>query len=204
MLWPISVIWGVQLRASVLAIRALGRHCIELFLKNSQKPAVSYPFPDPMYVAFFKQGFMVDVREGGSVIFKSSWTMPSRDRAERITFQVRSRVDCATACINENACSGYDTDSPGYFILCHMAMGSVPHDDVIKWKHFPRYWPFVRGIHRSPVNSPHKGQWRGSLMFSLICVWINDWVNNREAGGLRRCRAHYDVTVMKTSCHTVT
>ena len=31
------------------------------------------------------------------------------------------------------------------------------HDDVIKWKHFPRYWPFVRGIHRSPVNSPHKG-----------------------------------------------
>ena len=31
------------------------------------------------------------------------------------------------------------------------------HDDVIKWKHFPRYWPFVRGIHRSPVNSPYKG-----------------------------------------------
>ena len=25
------------------------------------------------------------------------------------------------------------------------------HDDVIKWKYFPRYWPFVRGIHRSPV-----------------------------------------------------
>ena len=70
------------------------------------------------------------------------------------------------------------------------------HDDVIKWKHFPRYWPFVRGIHRSPVNSPHKGQWRGALMFSLICVWINDWVNNREAGDLRRYRAHYDVTVM--------
>ena len=23
------------------------------------------------------------------------------------------------------------------------------HDDVIKWKHFPRYWPSVRGIHRS-------------------------------------------------------
>ena len=44
------------------------------------------------------------------------------------------------------------------------------HDDVIKWKHFPRYWPFVRGIHRPPVNSPHKGQWRRALMFSLICV----------------------------------
>ena len=39
------------------------------------------------------------------------------------------------------------------------------HDDVIKWKHFPCYWPFVRGIHRSPVNSPHKGQWRGALIF---------------------------------------
>ena len=37
------------------------------------------------------------------------------------------------------------------------------HDDVIKWKHIPRYWPFVRGIHRSPVNSPHQGQWRGAI-----------------------------------------
>ena len=46
------------------------------------------------------------------------------------------------------------------------------YDDVIKWKHFPRYWRFVRGIHRLPVNSPHKGQWRGTLMFSLICAWI--------------------------------
>ena len=50
------------------------------------------------------------------------------------------------------------------------------HDDVIKWKHFPRYWPFVRGIYRSSVNSPHKGQWRGASMFSLICAWINAWV----------------------------
>ena len=75
---------------------------------------------------------------------------------------------------------------------------SVLHDDVIKWKHFPRYWPFVRGKHRSPVNSPHKGQWRGALMLSLICDWINGWVNNREAGNLRHHRAHYDVIVMKT------
>ena len=73
------------------------------------------------------------------------------------------------------------------------------HDDVIKWKHFPRYWPFVRGIHRSPVNSPHKCQWRGALMFSLICAWINGWVNNGETGGLRRHRAHYDVIVMLRS-----
>ena len=70
------------------------------------------------------------------------------------------------------------------------------HDDVIKWKHFPHYWPFVWGIHRSPVNSPHKGQWRGTLMFTLICARINGWVNNCEAGDLRRNRAHSDVIVM--------
>ena len=78
----------------------------------------------------------------------------------------------------------------------------TPHDVVIHWKHFPRYWPFVRGIHRSPVNSPHKGQWRGALMFSLICVWINGWVNNREVGDLRRYRAHYDVIVMLCMCNS--
>ena len=70
------------------------------------------------------------------------------------------------------------------------------HDDVIKWKHFARYWPFVRGIHRSPVNSPHKGQWRGDLVFSLIYTWTNTWANNGDADDLRRHRAYYDVIVM--------
>ena len=37
------------------------------------------------------------------------------------------------------------------------------HDDDIKWEHFPRYWTFVSGIHRSLVGSPHKGQWPGVL-----------------------------------------
>ena len=75
------------------------------------------------------------------------------------------------------------------------------HDDVIKWKHFPRYCPFVRGIHWS--NFPHKGQWRGVLLFSLICAWTNGWANNRDAGDLRRNRAHYDVTAMSSTggCH---
>ena len=77
-----------------------------------------------------------------------------------------------------------------------IVMPLVHHDDVIKWKHFPRYWPYVRGIHQSPVNSPHKGRWHRALMFSLICVWIYSWVNNREAGDLRRYRAHYDAIVM--------
>ena len=47
-----------------------------------------------------------------------------------------------------------------------------------------------------PVNSPHKGQWREALMFPLVCAWINVWVYNREAGDLRRHRAHYDVIAM--------
>ena len=52
-------------------------------------------------------------------------------------------------------------------------------------------------------TGPHKGQWRGALMFSLICAWIKDWVNNREAGDLRRLRGHYDVIVMVvTDCTT--
>ena len=66
-----------------------------------------------------------------------------------------------------------------YYVGQHVWMPKG-HADVIKWKHFPRYWPFVRGIHRSPLNSPHKGQWRGALMFSLICAWMNGWINNRE------------------------
>ena len=47
-----------------------------------------------------------------------------------------------------------------------------------------------------PVDSLHKGQWRGALMFSLICAWTNGWANNRDAGDLRLHRAHYDVTVI--------
>ena len=71
------------------------------------------------------------------------------------------------------------------------------YSGVIKWKHFPRYWPFVQGIRRSLVNSPHKGQWHGTLMFSFICTRKNAWVNKCEAGDLRRHHAHCDVIVMK-------
>ena len=46
----------------------------------------------------------------------------------------------------------------------------------------------------SPV--PGKGQWRGALMFTLICARINGWVNNHKAGDLRRHRAHYDIIVI--------
>ena len=78
------------------------------------------------------------------------------------------------------------------------------HDDFIKWRHFPRYWPFVRGIHRSAVNSPHKGQWREAVMFSFIWAWINTWVNNHKACDLRRHCSHYDVTLMNSKLINVT
>ena len=44
---------------------------------------------------------------------------------------------------------------------------------------------------------PHKGQWRRALIFSLICAWINGWINNHEADDSRRHSANYDVTVIK-------
>ena len=86
-----------------------------------------------------------------------------------------------------------------YCTVFHLCNGLLfmHHDNVIKWKHFPRNWPFVRGIHRSrwfPHTKPSDAElwcflWSASL-------WINDWVNNREAGDLRRNRCHYDVIVM--------
>ena len=82
-----------------------------------------------------------------------------------------------------------------WYSMTHEISFTISYDDVIKWKHSSRYWPFVRRIHRSPMNSPHTGQWRVALTFSLICAWINDWVNNRETGDLRRHRIHYDVIV---------
>ena len=70
------------------------------------------------------------------------------------------------------------------------------------WRHqmetFSALLAICAGSSPVPVNS--KAQWRGALIcFSLICVWINGWVNNRKAGDLRRYSAHYDVIVMYLS-----
>ena len=67
---------------------------------------------------------------------------------------------------------------------------------IIKWKHFPRYWPFVRGIHRSPGGFPSQRPVTRSfdVFFDL---GLNDgWTNSRDAGDLRRHHAHYEVSVM--------
>ena len=69
------------------------------------------------------------------------------------------------------------------------------HDDVVKWKLFPRYWPFVRGT---------TGHWwvpltkasDADLWYILWSASTNGWANNRDAGDLRRHRARYDVTIM--------
>ena len=121
------------------------------------------------------------------------------------TFGLRSIAYLGAKLWNDNVCNFSDPQEKSLFcwemaVTFHIFDTFIKiilaHDDVIKWKPFPRYWPFVRGIHRWPVNSPHKGQWRGGLMFSLICARINDWVRNGEAGDLRRHRAHCCVIVM--------
>ena len=78
---------------------------------------------------------------------------------------------------------------------------NTPSDHLMPWwRHqmetFSELLAICAGNSPVPVNSPHKGQWRGALMFSLICARINSWVNNGEAGDLRRHRGHYDVIVM--------
>ena len=75
------------------------------------------------------------------------------------------------------------------------------NDDVIEWKHFPCHWPFVRGIHRSPMDYPYKRQWGGALIFSLICALTNAWAHSRDADDLRRHRAHFDVNAMWCQCY---
>ena len=54
----------------------------------------------------------------------------------------------------------------------------------------------MRRIRWPPVNSPHKSQWRGAMMFSLICAWTKISANNRDTGDLRPHPAHRDVTVV--------
>ena len=60
----------------------------------------------------------------------------------------------------------------------------------------------MKEIHRSPVDSSHKGEWRGGLIISLICAYINGWANNRNADLMIRHCAHYDITVW-TKFHTI-
>ena len=76
-------------------------------------------------------------------------------------------------------------------------------DEVIKWRYFPSHRPFARGI------SPHRGQWHGSLMFSLICAWISDrasqswgwWFETPSCSLWRHCNALNYVCYRPLSMH---
>ena len=125
------------------------------------------PFPKPMLILLpvdhlVTIGFYIpDIQECFYVKF-SLKVLFARCRQFWSGVSVLKATSCA-----------YRTSYPGYFRVSHWLSMGLPeicrvHDDVIKWKHFPRYWPFVRGIHRPPVNSPHKGQWRGALMFFYL------------------------------------
>ena len=91
--------------------------------------------------------------------------------------------------------SMYSKSYTQYSICFVFCSGFVPADLYI-WSKVTMMTSSNGNIFRSPVNSLHKDQWRGALLFSLICTRINGWVNNSEAGDLRRHRAHYDVTEM--------
>ena len=85
---------------------------------------------------------------------------------------------------------------PRHQFLGCIEVSPVIHDDVTKWKNFPRYWPLCgefTGNRWIPLAKASDAE--------LWCLlWspsrINNWVNNREAGYLRRHRAHYDVIVV--------
>ena len=100
--------------------------------------------------------------------------------------------------IHDNSIKTEDAQYVPYIVIIH--------DDIIKWKHFPRYWSFVRGIHWSPVNYCHKGQWGGAVMFSPICPWTNGWANNQFEMSLHSLWCHCNAMVYSTlqQCTTFT
>ena len=103
---------------------------------------------------------------------------------------------CRNHCIHHYTLSNelYISPSSAYCPF-HFSLLAKTHDDVIKWKHFPRHWSFVRGIHWSPVNFPLTRNFDVFLDLRLT----NSWANRRDAGDLRRHRAQYDVTVIENA-----
>ena len=99
---------------------------------------------------------------------------------------------------------------PKHYGIMRATLLSISRKQKRPTRNMPSWWlhqmetfsallDFMQGIHRPPLTSPHKGQWRGALIFSLICTWTNNWANNGDTRDLRRHRAHHDVTIMDTS-----
>ena len=94
-----------------------------------------------------------------------------------------------------------------YGVLCYTSgriSWCVIMPSINKLDSMPMMTSSNEHIFRSPVDSPHKAQWRRALMVSLILTSTDSWANNRNAGDLRHHRAHYDVTVMTSNNHTAT
>ena len=149
-------------------------------LRKTYKRSWKYSRKDSTYQFKTRWGHFVSLEGCLCVCLLSRWTSFSFGIFQVLTTNI-------SPLSLQNIESGKPLISDGY---CYMISTVPVHDDVSKWKHFPRYWPFVR------VDSTHKGQRRGALMFSFICAWWNDWENNRDAGHFRRYCAHYDDTVM--------
>ena len=119
--------------------------------------------------------------------FKIIWQLSNNLKANEILRELSLR------CVSEGS---YIATAP----LMYWENPLVPYHSTTWWRlqmeAFSAFLALCAGNSQPPVNSPHKGQWRGALMFSLIYALTHGWANNRDAGGLRRHRAHYDVTVM--------
>ena len=132
------------------------------------------------------------IKENGA---QFRWTFPViwNNRCPELDVYISLRLRCHIYMYN---CRILCKDHAGRVLLCLRSSSEIPW-----WRHQIETLSALLALceGNSPVNYPHKGQWRRALMFSSICAWINGWVNNREAGYLRHHRAHYDVTVMRTT-----
>ena len=131
-------------------------------------------------------------------------TTQNRQNDNHLILNIEKRLllECWKHAFYEQICQTKE----GHWITRNFSYTSAANQFVRMtwWRHqmepFSALLALCAGNSPVPLNSPHKGQWRGGLMFSLIFAWINDWVNNREAGDLRRHRGQYDVNVMIRRC----
>ena len=105
-----------------------------------------------------------------------------------LLFSTRNKLDLLfTNYLVQSGTNAYKARNHIMFTISLHCSQFRNYDDVIKWKLFPRYWPLVRGIHQSPVNSPHKVQWRGALN-KQSWGW---WFETPSHSSWRYCNDHF-------------
>ena len=83
-----------------------------------------------------------------------------------------ANLNKSTGCLEPDEC----WRGPGHPTLPICDVMQSLHDDIIKWKHFSRYWPFRAGNSPVPGEFPAQRPVTWSFDFSLICVSVNAWV----------------------------